>query len=194
MEDLWEKGSLLEKQEPLLLLAGRVKWKKKDREKLFMRRTDQLFSTSSGLRCLHCWIWIIFLDRNSSKDIDQICFGFFKSPLHLSKQFSYVTRSDDLTGQIRSSLVLQLGKTTRHLSQQLRKRHSCYRTFRESIAEYGPVYGAKGSALRGGDRVWGWVWWSQSLQGYHDLGTLYWLLNLKFNLSCDLEVSWQHIR
>ena len=111
MEDLWEKGSLLEKQEPLLLLAGRVKWKKKDREKLFMRRTDQLFSTSSGLRCLHCWIWIIFLDRNSSKDIDQICFGFFKSPLHLSKQFSYVTRSDDLTGQIRSSLVVQLGKT-----------------------------------------------------------------------------------
>ena len=52
---------------------------------------------------------MIFPDSTSTKDIDQICFGFFKSPLHLSKQFSYVTRSDDLTGQIRSSLVVQLG-------------------------------------------------------------------------------------
>ena len=48
--------------------------------------------------------------RTSQNNICRICRGFFESPVHLAKQFSYVTEVGDLRDVVEMNFKKQLGE------------------------------------------------------------------------------------
>ena len=51
-----------------------------------------------------------FFSRNSANRILMICKGFLKNPVHLARQFAWLTNTSSLLGKIEKNLLKQLGK------------------------------------------------------------------------------------
>ena len=75
-----------------------------------MKRTGNRFNTCSGnLLILYSFNHLANF-RTSARNVHNICNGFFLSPLHLKKQFEYVTHAADLTNTVRANLAIQIGE------------------------------------------------------------------------------------
>ena len=79
------------------------------REAIYEDRRDEIQYVLRQVICVD--VSLILLDhyRTSPNNIHNILRGFFLSPLHLIKQFEFVTRAKDLTDQVRANLSKQLG-------------------------------------------------------------------------------------